>query len=111
MNNDLRFYLLTGALGVLNDLKDLNSTVDSIDRAGQESALYKDRITRGRLAHFSVAAQKNLEKNLISAIMNIDSGLRKDRRGRPSLTLLRNRVKRFKKQENSNGEDDGRSTE
>ena len=97
MTNDIRFYLLTGALGLLEDLKDLNSTVDSIDRAGQESALYKDRIIKGRLAHFSVAAQKNLEKNLISAIMNIDGGLGKNRRGRQSLLLLRNRVKRFKK--------------
>ena len=94
MSDDIRLYLLTGVFGLMDDLR---SNVDAIDRAGQENQLYKDRVFKGRLAHFSVANRKNLEKELISAIMNIDGKLRRNERSKSSFMLLRNRKKRFKK--------------
>lgn len=97
MSTEVSLYLLNGAIDLLGDLHDKASNIDSIDRAGQESALYKDRIIKGRLAHFSVASKKRLENNLISAIMNLDTEMRTSRRPGSAILLLRNRKKRFKK--------------
>ena len=93
MGDDVLLFLISGIYGLIDDLR---SNVDAIDRAGQEAQLYKDRIFKGRLSHFSVASKKNLEKELISAIMSLDGKLRRNERPKGSVLLLRNRKKRFK---------------
>lgn len=88
-----KLLIIEGIHALLDELQRGSPQSAQLGRLGSERSAYEDSVYKGRLRHFSVSAKKNLQKDIINAIINKDGNVRHFRR-RPAFFFALMRKKK-----------------